>query len=395
MIESTEAGIEKASGLLRKGKLVAFPTETVYGLGANALDEEACLSIFRAKGRPLTDPLIVHVPDLDSCARLMDTTDEVKEVFDLLAQRFWPGPLTMIVKASSLIPSKVTAGTGFVGIRCPAHPLAKRLLEVSQLPLAAPSANRFGHVSPTTAEHVLADLGEKDVYVLQGDDTVGSVNETCRHGIESTVAKIDAARKVVVLLRQGAVSETDLVACLKDAGHTWSTEVLSKTVKMHATADGPDGVAVMASDESASAGEVAPGQAITHYAPDVPCFLFSEGGEGGEGGESSSSEKVEVRTMNIQDAKDSLVVLDFGGQLAGMKEACCGYRELSVSGSAPEAARDLFAALRWSELVPGAKLVLVASVQGALDQRLGAGVADRIMRATSGRKLDFTVTSSS
>ena len=392
MIESTEAGIEKASELLREGKLVAFPTETVYGLGANALDEEACLSIFRAKGRPLTDPLIVHVPDLGSCARLMDTTDEVKEVFDLLAQRFWPGPLTMIVKASSLIPSKVTAGTGFVGIRCPAHPLAKRLLEVSQLPLAAPSANRFGHVSPTSAEHVLADLGEKDVYVLQGNDTVDPDNETCRHGIESTVAKIDVARKVVVLLRQGAVSEMDLMACLEDAGHTWSTEVLSKAVKMHGTSDGPAGRAVMESDESSSAGEVAPGQAITHYAPDVPCFLFCEGGEGSE---SSSPAEVEARTMNAQDAKDSLVVLDFGGQLAGMKEACCGYRELSVTGSAPEAARDLFAALRWSELVPGAELVLVASVQGALDQRLGAGVADRIMRATSGKKLDFKITSSS
>ena len=393
VLEFSEEGILEASRLLAEGKLVAFPTETVYGLGANALDEEACMSIFQAKGRPLTDPLIVHVADIERSAGLVDVTEEEDRVFKMLGNRFWPGPLTLIVRASSLIPSKVTAGTGFVGIRSPAHPVAKRLLTVSGLPLAAPSANRFGHVSPTRAEHVMSDLGSKDVWVLDGD-TLDLSEDTCRHGIESTVVKIDAARSTLVILRQGAISREELKTCLDEGGVVWKTEVVTRAVKMHA--DGvtqdmavPSSVTNVPVPDSATAvekGEVAPGQAITHYAPDVPCFLYASDEEA-----SGDGDDVNKSVMTAVEAKESLVVIDFGGQLMAFKdELCKAYRDMSPTGDAREAARDLFGVLRWAEIIPGAKVVLVASVVGVVDRPLGPGLADRIMRATSGRRMNIT-----
>jgi L-threonylcarbamoyladenylate synthase len=162
---------------LKRGGLVAFPTETVYGLGAHALDASAVLSIFEAKGRPLTDPVIVHVLDRQSALPLIqfDGSAAVETVFEHLATEFWPGPLTLVLRANpQLVPDCVTASTGFVGIRAPKHAVARLLLEASNgMPIAAPSANRFGHVSPTRAQHVFEDLCTQDckheILVLDGD----------------------------------------------------------------------------------------------------------------------------------------------------------------------------------------------------------------------------------
>ena len=165
--------------------MVSFPTETVYGLGANALNADACNLIFTTKGRPLTDPLIVHVHSLDHGLSLIDQSDEkVVQLFKTLAAKFWPGPLTMVVKANmTVIPSLVTADTGFVGIRMPDHKIALDLIRASGLPLAAPSANKFGHVSPSKADHVYSDFHkDSEVYIIDGG--------ACSFGIESTVLKI-------------------------------------------------------------------------------------------------------------------------------------------------------------------------------------------------------------
>jgi len=424
MIEPSEEGIAEASELIRNGCLVAFPTETVYGLGANALDEKAVVSIFTAKGRPLTDPLIVHVATLEAGIELIDVGQEEEEVFRLLGNRFWPGPLTMIVKAAACIPLKVTAETGFVGIRCPSHPLALDLLATSGVPIAAPSANRFGHVSPTKAAHVLADLETKGVRVLNGDGTVyesryssspsssasvsatniaapssssSSSSSTCLHGIESTVCKIDLSRRMVVIFRQGAVTQvalqTELLA--HAVSNTWSVEVVTRSVNMHAQLKeqekGPE-QAVRSTPIQVPvsvAGEQAPGQAITHYAPDVPCFLarslqittFTDLCETLEG------------SLNVtaEEAKASLVVLDFAGQLGQAKDSCLAYRDLSSSGDAAEAARRLFEALRWAECLSGAARVVLADIGTAVTQPLGPGLADRIMRATSARQVDLAI----
>src|SRR5258708_16777547 len=149
----TNLAIQEAAQILRSGGLVAFPTETVYGLGANALDATAVAKIFEAKGRPETSPLIIHASSIQMARALVtEGPGEAEE----LAKRWWPGPLTMVLPKAARIPDIVTAGLGTVGVRVPAHPLALELIEAAGLPLAAPSANRFGELSPTTAAHVRA-----------------------------------------------------------------------------------------------------------------------------------------------------------------------------------------------------------------------------------------------
>ena len=200
LLPPTLAGVSEAAARLREGKLLAFPTETVYGLGANALMESSVLEIFKVKGRPLTDPLIIHVPTAAAALKCLSFPNPVdpscpsegRAMFDRLSEVFWPGALTIVALAKPHIPLKVSAGTGeaqcapnacprvvgfppaltppsrttllgFVGLRCPSHPLALRVLEAAGVPVAAPSANRFGHVSPTRASHVLNDLGDSDI----------------------------------------------------------------------------------------------------------------------------------------------------------------------------------------------------------------------------------------
>lgn len=186
--------LEQAATLIREGKLAAFPTETVYGLGANALDAAAVAKIFEMKGRPSTSPLIVHVSSIAMAREIVsDWPREAEE----LAQRYWPGPLTLVLPKSPAIPDIVTAGLPTVGIRVPAHPLALQLIETAGVPIAAPSANRFMGLSPTTAEHVLEAFGDQ-VPVLDGG--------TCPVGIESTVVSIADGK--VTLLRPGMISLT-------------------------------------------------------------------------------------------------------------------------------------------------------------------------------------------
>ncbi len=186
--------ISQAAELLRAGRLVVFPTETVYGLGANALDTEAVQRIFAAKGRPLTSPLIVHVDSIETARGL---AREWPEAAEKLAMRFWPGPLTIIVPKAAHVPDIATAGLPSVGLRMPAHPMALELLRAAGIPLAAPSANRFTELSPTTAEHVPAGLAD---LVLDGG--------ACSVGIESTVISVAGARPRI--LRPGGITQTEI-----------------------------------------------------------------------------------------------------------------------------------------------------------------------------------------
>ena len=193
----TEQQIQEAAGLLRDGKLVAFPTETVYGLGANALDFLAVSRIFQAKGRPQTSPLIVHVASIEMAREL---AAEWPEAAQKLAERFWPGPLTMVIKKKPVIPDIVTSGLPTVGLRMPAHPVALALLRAADLPIAAPSANRFTHLSPTTAEHVRQGLGSRVDYILDGG--------SCEVGIESTVVSL--VGNAPSILRPGGVPRNEI-----------------------------------------------------------------------------------------------------------------------------------------------------------------------------------------
>ena len=210
------SSIEDAAASLRAGGLVAFPTETVYGLGAHAFDADAVASIFTVKGRPRSDPLIVHVPSPEAAEELVRLDDDGLAVMRQLAAAFWPGPLTLVARACPELPPAVTAGTGFVGVRCPAHARATELLRAAGVPVAAPSANRFGHVSPTKPEHVMDDLGGHEIMVLLPSPTPSpsSAAAACDVGIESTVLKVDGEAKELLLLRRGGVPEAELARWL-------------------------------------------------------------------------------------------------------------------------------------------------------------------------------------
>jgi len=189
--------LARAGELLRNGGLVAFPTETVYGLGANALDSRAVNRIYEVKGRPASSPLIVHV---DSTEMARDLARVWPESAVRLAQAFWPGPLTLVVKKDPAIPGNVTAGLGTVGLRQPDHPVALALIREARIPVAAPSANRFSGLSPTTAEHVVQTLGTEIDLILDGGQS--------RVGIESTVLSLAGDR--ATLLRPGMVSREQI-----------------------------------------------------------------------------------------------------------------------------------------------------------------------------------------
>lgn len=198
-LSSARAGevLDRAAAILRSGGTVAFPTETVYGLGANALDAAAVERIFAAKQRPAWDPVIVHISDR---AMLEGLVAEVPERARLLMEAFWPGPLTLLLKRSEAVPAVVTAGLPQVGVRMPSHPVAMELIRRAGVPVAAPSANRFGHTSPTTAAHVLDDLDGRIDAILDAGPT--------EHGVESTV--LDPNRSPMVIYRPGAVTSVQI-----------------------------------------------------------------------------------------------------------------------------------------------------------------------------------------
>lgn len=230
--------VTQAAALLQQGGLVAFPTETVYGLGADARNARAVQRIFDAKGRPSTNPLIVHVADASVAKRYTtDWSDRAQK----LADAFWPGPITLVLPKTSEIPDIVTAGKDTVGLRAPDHPLALALLRAFDGPVAAPSANRSNHVSPTAAQHVRDELGERVQLILDGGP--------CRVGIESTV--LDLASDTPTILRPGAITQEMI-------------EDVLETRVLH-----PRGVVTGAHTAASS-----PGQHLVHYAPRTPAFRF-------------------------------------------------------------------------------------------------------------------------
>lgn len=201
----TPKNLRLLAAALRRGELVAIPTETVYGLAAHALDAQACRRIFTAKRRPAHDPLIVHVTDLPAAELLAEFNDAAR----VIARHFWPGPLTLVLQKKTVVPGIVTSGQDTVALRSPAHPLARRLLKLAGIPLAAPSANLFGYVSPTMAEHVRLGLGKRIKHILDGG--------ACRVGVESTIISV-SSNGALRVLRPGAICVTELLAVLRRAG---------------------------------------------------------------------------------------------------------------------------------------------------------------------------------
>jgi L-threonylcarbamoyladenylate synthase len=324
--DTSDASLELASQALREGRLVAMPTETVYGLAGNALDEKAVAKIFAAKERPTFDPLIVHTSTVEQALAL---TSDVPRDARLLAERFWPGPLTLVLPRREGLPDLLSAGLNTIALRVPSHPMAQALLTKTGLPLAAPSANRFGRISPTRAEHVLDELG--DVEDVAGVLDAGS----CNVGVESTVVGFPEPGRVVVY-RVGATPMEAIRDIIDDV--EW--------VRVADAEDNPD---------LALKGEQSPGMLARHYAPRTPLTLLEEGAP-------------------IPDLKGRTgwLIYDRILDVKGPQEVLSTRRNLS------EAATRLFACLRQLDRL-GLDQIVAWKVP---DRGLGCAINDRLTRAS-------------
>src|SRR5579885_908274 len=338
--------IERAAALLRAGELVVFPTETVYGLGADGLQTSAVEGIFLAKNRPFSDPLILHIADEGALAAL--TTDVPQEAHRL-ARAFWPGPLTLILPAAPRVPRLVTAGLPTVAVRMPRHPVALALIRALGSPIAAPSANRFMHVSPTTAQHVLADLGGRVPLILDGGP--------CTVGVESTV--LDLHSDVPTILRPGGVS----------------LEVL-RTVLPDVQPPRPRPVHEESRQEEQQA-QLSPGQMLLHYAPSVPLLLYD-----GSVAHMRTAMLRELERRQRQGERVGVLVADEDLPIFEGHDAIL--YKLGSAQNPSQVASALFAGLRALEEAR----VQVILCRNFDEHGLGLAVRDRLLKAAGGKIIE-------
>ncbi len=339
--EQPEAAvIARAAEVIRRGELVAFPTETVYGLGANALDAGAVAKIFAAKQRPAADPLIVHLAALDQLGEV--ATDLPALAYELAAE-FWPGPLTLVLRRQPIVPPNVSAGRDTVAVRMPAHPVARALCAAAGVPIAAPSANMFTRPSPTQAAHVLEDLNGRIAMLLDGGATT--------IGLESTV--LDLTQSPPQLLRPGGAPLEALRGLLPGLTFT------PRYVETH-------------TDE----GQAAPGMLLKHYSPRAELRLFV-----------GTAERALARLVKVaQEAQANgrrvgiLAPDDDATALAGLG----AFVALGAQDDLPQIARQIFAGMRALD-AQGVDLILARGVERA---GLGLAIWDRLVRAAEGHVID-------
>ena len=313
---------DAAVELLRKGKLVALPTETVYGLAANALDSIAVAKIFEAKERPRFDPLIVHLPNRERLERIVNVPAKYRQLIGRLADKFWPGALTIVLPKRRIVPDLVTAGLDSVAVRLSAHPMFAEIVAELDEPLAAPSANRFGRVSPTTAQHVLDELDGRIPLIIDGGPT--------EHGIESTIVAVQDGK--IAILRRGPVTHEEL---------SEFAEVISTTETRRISA---------------------PGQLRSHYAPATPLRLID------------NAEDFFPR----KDQRVGLLAWESNGGPAAIRKRFAAVRNLSKRQDLREAAARLFRYLRELDALG---LDLIVAERVPVDG-LGAAIFDRLARAS-------------
>ena len=314
-----DPAVVRAVALLATGQAVALPTETVYGLAADALKPKAVMKIFEAKERPFFDPLIVHLPTRDWLERITEIPLESHALVAALIERFWPGPLTLVLPRSPIVPDIVTAGLETVAVRMSAHPVFRAVIELFAGPLAAPSANRFGRISPTTAAHVRSELDGRIPLILDGGPT--------QHGLESTIVAVTG--EGVRVLRAGPITADDLAA----AGGTVLPPVATAATRPEA-----------------------PGQLVSHYAPRTRMILLEPGAH-----------------FSAADSRTGLLAWKAAPE--GLDGAHC--EVLSASGDLREAAASLFAKLRRLDEA-GLALILAEPVP---EHGLGIAIMDRLRKA--------------
>jgi L-threonylcarbamoyladenylate synthase len=311
--------IAKAKQLLDEGKLVAIPTETVYGLAGNATNAEVVAKIFEAKNRPTFDPLIVHIHGIE---QLDELTEPASELAQKLMNAFWPGPLTILLKRKSIIPDLVTSGLDSVAIRMPQHELARKLLSTLSYPLAAPSANPFGYISPTTAQHVQDQLGDQIDYILDGGE--------CSVGLESTIVSFE--EKEPTVLRLGGISVEDI------------EKVIGKVVVNAHSSSQPQ----------------APGMLKSHYAPSKNIITIDE---------------FELLSPTDTNGFGYLGFSDFDYRFDLNDQYL-----LSKNEDLNEAAKNLFTSLRALDQIPHLHTIVINFVP---DRGIGRAINDRLKRASA------------
>ena len=330
LLPATPENIARAAAILKGGGLVAFPTETVYGLGANALDAAAVARIFAAKGRPFADPLIVHLSGPDQLPRVVRAVSPLSRI---LAETFWPGPLTLVLPRQPQVPPLVTAGLDTVAVRVPDHPVALALLRAAGVPIAAPSANRFGHTSPTTAQHVWHDLHGRIDLILDGGATPV--------GVESTV--LDASTSPARILRPGGVTAEMLEAVI-----------------------GP--VTVLQREPGGDQGLPSPGLLETHYAPHAE-LIFCQG---------RNAHQALVAELHAALAAGKRIgVLALDEEVDSLAQA--GALVYPLGADLSSAARRLYAGMRWLD-AQGVDVILARDLGVG---GLGLAIRDRLTRAAT------------
>lgn len=330
LLPATPENITLAAQVIRDGGLVAFPTETVYGLGANALNADAVTRIFAAKERPAADPLIVHLSGLE---QLGSVARSIPPIGQKLAEVFWPGPLTLILPKQPIVPDSVTSGLETVAVRVPDHPVALALIRAADCPIAAPSANRFGHTSPTTARHVWDDLqGRVDIILDGGETTVG---------VESTV--LDVSANPPRILRPGGITREMLEAVIGS-------------------------VTVLRQSRTAEEKLPSPGLLKKHYAPHTEMRLFI-----GE----NAREMLIAEVKNARAAGKRVGVLAMDEDIESLKEA--GAVVYALGTDIASVARHLYAGMRWLD---NQHLDLIVC-RSSGESGLGLAILDRLVRAAS------------
>jgi L-threonylcarbamoyladenylate synthase len=327
ILRPTPPNLRRAVRVLLSGGVVAFPTETVYGLGADALDPSAVEKIFKTKHRPHYDPLIIHIADRAQLDKLVSLDDRQRALVDRVVRRFWPGPLTLVLPRSRIVPDIVTSGLRTVAVRMPAHPLALKLIRIAGVPVAAPSANRFGRLSPVTARHVEEQLG-RTITVLDGGRT--SV------GVESTI--LDLSSRNPSVLRPGGIPAEKIA------------KFLNREIRVRKQRKGT--------------APKAPGQLPTHYAPRTPLVLLGQ------------DQFRRLAASTAEDSRDGFLWWKKSGSFNyGRRNRC-----LSRTGDAAEASRNLYLVLHEMDEEGFARII----AERPPSKGLGSAVLDRLSRA--GRK---------
>jgi L-threonylcarbamoyladenylate synthase len=354
ILQNTDDNIKLCAEYITQGGIVGMPTETVYGLAANALNVEAVRKIFEYKGRPLTDPLIVHVSTVEMAKELVILDEGTEKVFNLLTEKYWPGPITIVVKANfNKISPIITANTDYIGVRMPKNDTARKLIELSGVPIAAPSANKFCHVSPVNPLHVYEDFKEFPVYILDGG--------VCNYCMESTVLKIKD-NKVLQILRSGALSKEELSTYINSYDPEYTVEIITKTVPV----------------EEFKVDQESPGQFVKHYSPLLDTYILS------------NCTGLDCLKVDPNDC----VIIDFNGIIFNeYGKRFNTYLDLSPGGDAEEVMHNVYDYLRKAENVESAKFIFICDLQKYMtDNPHKHTLVDRVLKAASHRKININIT---